>query len=114
SIVALDRAYIDYKLFARWTREGVFFVTRLKKKADFLSIKSHPLPKGGTVLGDQTIRLNPFMAGRPELPDLRIVVVWLEDKQEKLVLLTNHFTLAASTIAAIYKARWEIELFFKL
>jgi hypothetical protein len=48
------------------------------------------------------------------LPDLRRVVVWLEDKQEELVLLTNNFELAASTIAAIYKQRWQIELFFKL
>jgi IS4 transposase len=42
------------------------------------------------------------------------VTVWLEDKQEELVLLTNNFTLAASTIAAIYEERWQIELFFKL
>ena len=54
------------------------------------------------------------MAGRPDLEDLRVVTVWLEDKQEKLVLLTNNFRLAASTIAAIYKQRWHIELFFKL
>lgn len=54
------------------------------------------------------------MAGRPDLEDLRVVTIWLEDKQEKLVLLTNNFHLAASTIAAIYKQRWQIELFFKL
>jgi IS4 transposase len=47
------------------------------------------------------------------LEDLRLVTVWLEDKQEELVLLTNHFKLAASTIAAIYKERWQIELFFR-
>ena len=45
---------------------------------------------------------------------MRCVTVWLEDKQQELVLLTNHFQLAASTIAAIYKERWQIELFFKL
>jgi IS4 transposase len=56
----------------------------------------------------------PFEAGRPDLEDLRRVTVWLEDKQEELVLVTNHFELAASTIAAIYKQRWQIELFFKL
>jgi IS4 transposase len=114
SIVALDRGYTDYRLYARWTREGVFFVTRLKANADVLCVKSLPVPKGGKVLRDEIIRLNPFMAGRPDLPDLRRVVIWLEDKQEELVLLTNHFDLAASTIAAIYKERWQIELFFKL
>lgn len=114
SIVALDRGYTDYKLYARWTKEGVFFVTRLKANADVLRVKSLPTPKGSNVLRDEIICLNPFMAGRPDLPDLRRVVVWLEDKKEELVLLTNNFTLAASTIAAIYKERWQIELFFKL
>jgi hypothetical protein len=114
SIVALDRGYTDYKLYARWTREGVFFVSRLKTNADVLRLESHSVPKGGNVLRDETIRFNTFMAGRPDLPDLRRVVVWLEDKQEELVLLTNNFDLAASTIAAVYKERWQIELFFKL
>jgi hypothetical protein len=114
SIVALDRGYTDYRLYARWTRQGVFFVTRLKVNADVVVVESRPVPKGSNVLRDEIIRLNPFMAGRPDLPDLRRVVVWLEDKQEELVLLTNNFELAASTIAAIYKERWQIELFFKL
>jgi IS4 transposase len=60
------------------------------------------------------VRLQAFVAGRPDLEDFRQVTVWLEDKQEELVLLTNHFKLAASTIAALYKERWQIELFFKL
>jgi hypothetical protein len=114
SIVALDRGYTDYKLYARWTREGVFFVSRLKANADVVRVASRPVPKGSNVLRDEIIRLNAFVAGRPDLPDLRRVVVWLEDKQEELVLLTNNFDLAASTIAAIYKERWQIELFFKL
>jgi hypothetical protein len=114
SIVAIDRGYTDYRLFTRWTREGVFFVTRLKTNADVARVESRPVPKGGNVLSDEIIRLQPFVAGRPDLADLRRVTIWLEDKQEELVLLTNNFELAASTIAAIYKERWQIELFFKL
>ena len=114
SIVALDRGYTDYRLFTRWTRAGVFFVSRLKQNADVIAIESHPVPQHSQILRDETIRLKPFEAGRPDLDDLRRVVVWLEDKQEELVLLTNNFALAASTIAAIYKERWQIELFFKL
>lgn len=114
SIVALDRAYTDYKLFTRWTREGVYFVSRLKKNADIQIVENYPVPKGKNVLKDQRVRLQAFVAGRPDLDDLRMVTVWLEDKQKELVLLTNHVELAASTIAAIYKERWQIELFFKL
>lgn len=114
SIVALDRGYVDYDLFTRWTREGVYFVTRLKSNADIQVVKRHPVSEGSNIRSDETIRLQAFVAGRPDLEDLRCVTVWLEDKQEELVLLTNHFKLAASTIAAIYKERWQIELFFKL
>lgn len=114
SIVALDRGYIDYRLFTRWTREGVYFVSRLKKNADIQIVEDYPVSKGTNVLKDQKVRLQAFVAGRPDLENLRMVTVWLEDKQEELVLLTNHFQLAASTIAAIYKERWQVELFFKL
>jgi hypothetical protein len=114
SIVALDRGYLDYHLFTRWTREGVYFVSRLKKNADIQIVEDYPVSQCGKVLKDQKVRLQAFVAGRPDLADLRMVTIWLEDKQEELVLLTNHFGLAASTIVAIYKERWQIELFFKL
>lgn len=114
SIVALDRGYVDYHLFTRWTRQGVYFVTRLKANADIQIVKRHAVAQGGAIRSDETIRLQAFVSGRPDLEDLRCVTLWLEDKQEELVLLTNNFKLAASTIAAIYKERWQIELFFKL
>lgn len=114
TIVAMDRGYTDYRLYARWTKAGVFFVTRIKANANFLPLKSRPVSKSGNLRADQTIHLKPFEAGRADLPDLRRIVVWLAEKNQELVLLTNNFELAASTIAAIYKQRWQIELFFKL
>ena len=114
SIVAIDRGYIDYHLFTRWTRARVFFVTRIKANADIVRVESRPVPKNSNIRRDEIIRLQPFVAGRPDLVDLRCVTIWLEDKQEELVLLTNNFELAAATIAAIFKERWQIELFFKL
>ncbi len=67
SIVAIDRGYIDYHLFTRWTREGVFFVSRLKANADIARVESRPVPEGGKVLRDEIIRLA-TLCGRPPGP----------------------------------------------
>ena len=78
SIVVMDRGYIDYKLFSRWTKEGIRFVTRLKEKADYVAWKDRAVPRGSNVRKDQLIRLNPLMAGAPCREDLRVVTVWDE------------------------------------
>jgi hypothetical protein len=113
TVVVMDRGYIDYKLFARWTQAGIFFVTRLKENANYWDFEDRPLPKGGNVLKDQLIRLNPITAGAPCQEDLRLVTVWDERNQCEVRLLTNQMQFAAKTIADIYRERWQIELFFK-
>jgi len=113
SIVVMDRAYIDYKLFSRWTKEGIHFVTRLKEKADFMVLEDRPVPKGSNVTKDQRICLNPFMLAAPCPEELRLVSVWDEENQREMQLLTNVVKLGAASISAIYKERWQIELFFK-
>ena len=113
TIVVDDRGYNDYRLFADWTDSGVFFVTRMKENAQFEVVKEHKPPQNRNILKDQTIRLTGTGAqGKcPHL--LRRVEVVREDTGDILVFLTNHHGLGASTIAAIYKDRWQIELFFK-
>lgn len=114
SIVVMDRGYVDYKLFAEWDRAGVFFVTRMKDGAVYEVFEEFDVPDRGNVLADQLIRLT-GTAGERACPDslFRRVVVWDPVHECELVLITNITLLAASTIAAIYKERWEIELFFK-
>lgn len=113
SVVVMDRAYVDYRQFARWTKAGIFFVTRLKENANYWDFEDWPVPKNSNVLKDQLIRLNPITAGAPCREDLRLVTVWDERNQCEVRLLTNQMHFGASTIAAIYRERWQIELFFK-
>lgn len=114
SIVTMDRGYVDFRLFARWTEAGVFFVTRPLHHMVFEVVQSRPVPQNSTLRSDQTIRFTSEWAQRHgfKLP-LRRIVVWNEERRQEIVLLTNHFGFAASTLAAIYKERWQIELFFK-
>ena len=114
SIVALDRGYIDYGLFQKWTDEGIFFVTRLKGKSLVEIIKERPVPPTSNVLADGLVKMTGYRVSKKCTSPLRIVVVWDERNQKIVTFLTNNLKLAASTIAAIYRDRWEIELFFKV
>ena len=113
SIVAFDKGYVDYEWFADLTTQGVSFVTRLRAKAVYEVIQSHSVTENRGVISDETIRLNSAHAEKRGVPQLRKVVYQDAETGKKYQFLTNNFTLAASTIAAIYKDRWQVELFFK-
>jgi hypothetical protein len=113
SIVAMDRAYNDFGLFARWTEDGVFFVTRMKANTVYEVIEERKTPQNRNILHDQIIRLVGVKAEKKCQHLLRRVVVWDAEKERRIVLLTNHLDFGATTISAIYKERWQIELFFK-
>jgi len=113
SIVAMDRGYTDYALFARWTLAGVCFVTRLKDNAAFSVEAELAVPEKRHIRTDQIIRLTGVQAQSNCPGRLRRVVIWDADHQREIVLLTNLFDFGATTIAAIYQERWKIELFFK-
>lgn len=113
TIVVMDRGYVDYAWFGRLTVEGVFFVTRLKDNALYRVIERRRPPERSPVQRDEVIRLTGVAAETKCPHDLRRVEVYDPDKDETLVFLTNQLALGATTIAAIYKDRWQIELFFK-
>ena len=113
SIVVVDRGYNDYALFARWSAQQVWFVTRLKDNAAYEVVEECEIPKNRNILSDQLIRLTGAKARRDYPALLRRVSVWDADNEREIVLLTNQLAFAATTIAAIYKERWQIELFFK-
>ena len=113
TIVALDRGYNDYRLFGRWTEEGVFFVTRAKEGIQYEIVETRSVPENGDVICDEVIRLTGKGAEErcPQL--LRMIEVWDPEQGRFLTFLTNIMHLAAGTVAAIYRERWQIELFFK-
>jgi hypothetical protein len=113
TIVALDRAYIDFSLFARWTTGGVFFVTRPKANMSYTVRKRRGVLWRGNVVSDEEIRLSGLLTKEKYPYLLRRIVVWDAKNEREIVFLTNIFHFAASTVAAIYKERWQIELFFK-
>lgn len=112
-IVVFDRSDTDYDWFASLDAGGVFFVTRLKDNADYSVVERRPVPERGMVRCDEIIFV--YKAARSGNEDLflRRIEVWDEEKQRSVVFLTNHRGLAASTIAAVYRQRWQIKLFFK-
>jgi len=113
SIVVMDRGYTDYALFGRWSMAGVFFVTRLKENAAFEVVEECEIPQNRNILADQIIRLTSAQA-QTDCPGLlRRIVVWDSVNEREIVLLTNLLEFGSTTIAAIYKDRWQIELFFK-
>ena len=113
SIVAMDRAYNDYNLFGAWTEKEIYFVTRMKDNALYEIVEERIPPQNRNILSDRLIRLTGVNALERCPYILRRVVVWDAENNREIILLTNHLDFGASTIAAIYKDRWEIELFFK-
>ena len=113
TIVVIDRGYLDYALYKRWTESGVYFVTRSRTNMLYKVIERRAVPTRGNVKRDETIKLTSEHARKRCSSLLRQVIVWDAEHKRELVFLTNIFHLAASTIGAIYKDRWQIELFFK-
>jgi IS4 transposase len=113
SIVIMDRGYLDYALYEAWDKAGVYFVTRAHTNMVYKVLAKREVAPRGNVLRDEKIQLSSAYAQKRCQSPLRRVMVWNSEHKREFVFLTNIHHLAASTIAAIYKDRWQIELFFK-
>jgi len=113
TIVIDDRGYNDYALFGHWTAQDIYFVTRMKDNALYEVIRKNKVPQNRHILKDEIIKLTGVSAYEKCPYPLRRIELYNPDKDEILVFLTNHLKLGASTVAAIYKDRWQIEIFFK-
>jgi hypothetical protein len=113
TIVVDDRGYNDYSLFGSWSSQEVFFVTRMKDKTLYEVTEERTVPKNRNILKDEIILLTGAKAAKKCPYYLRLVTAYDPEKEQEFVFLTNNLYLGASTIAAIYKDRWQIELFFK-
>lgn len=112
-IYVVDRGYVDFEWLWSIHQAFAFFVTRLKRAIKWNRIISHPINKALGLRADQEIILTSARLKKLYPNRLRKINFRDETQNRTLIFLTNNFTLPAETIAALYKARWEIELFFK-
>ena len=113
SIVAIDRGYNDYSWYNQLTTNKIFFVTRLKINAKYRVISRRSVLKNKGLTSDQVIKLTALKPAKECPIELRRIGYRDKETGKHYVFLTNNFKLSAKTIADIYKARWQVELFFK-
>ena len=113
AIYVMDRAYLDYTRLHALHLAGSFFVTRAKSNLDAQRRYSSPTDRSTRMICDQTIILKGRCSRVAYPAHLRRIRFKDPQSGKTLVFLTNHFTLSASTVCALYKARWQVELFFK-
>ena len=112
AILVFDRGYTDYEWFVNLTKQVVYFVTRLKENADYGVVEKREIPQRRGLLRDEVVFFYK-LAQAGENTYFRRIEFYDEERDRVLVFLTNHLELSAATVAAIYKERWQIELFFR-
>ena len=109
----MDRGYLDFDRLYAMHQAQAFFVTRAKSNTRFRRVYSAPVDHSTGIICDQTITLTGTISCKDYPAHLRRIRFKDPETGKTLVFLTNNFTVTAATICALYKARWQVELFFK-
>ena len=109
----MDRGYVDFARLYALHQAGAFFVTRAKSPMDARRVYSTPTDRSTGVISDQQVMLNGHYSAKKYPDHLRRVRFKDPETGKTLIFLTNNTALPALTIAALYKSRWQVELFFK-
>jgi hypothetical protein len=113
TILVMDRGFLDFGWFHRLNENGVVFVTRIKSDTRYEVVEHRDVVAGKGIVSDAIVRLTSRRSSKRYPAKLRLVTIKTAEG-DRLEFLTNHMTLAASTVSEIYKDRWQIETFFKL
>jgi hypothetical protein len=113
AIYVMDRGYVDFRRLHAFHAAHAFFVTRAKSNMKYHRVYSHPVDKSAGITADQSVALDGFYTSQDYPEHVRRIRFCDPDTNKRFVFLTNNFTLLAETIAALYKKRWQVELFFK-
>ncbi len=115
SVVVMDKAYVHYKWLNNLDSSKAFFVTRAKNNMQYQVIESYLIDSKNKnwLLEDKDVLLTGFYPQQDYPGKLRLVRIWDEENQQELTFMSNNLSWTASTIADLYKARWDIEIFFK-
>jgi len=109
----MDRGYLDFERLYTLNQAGAFFVTRAKSNSKFKRLLSQPVDRSTGLICDQLVELVVFYSHQSYPERLRRIVYRDLERDKRLVFLTNHLSLPALTVCALYKSRWQVELFFK-